>query len=64
MQNSKARELQEEWKEEGDKSCSHPQIVKEYYYSAQTSDYVCTTCGYEGTKEIFEKLRKQSNTDK
>jgi hypothetical protein len=58
MQNSDARELQKEWKEKGNKPCSHPQIEKEYYLGTQTGDYVCTTCGYEGTKESFEKLRK------
>ncbi|MEH7374467.1 hypothetical protein [Neobacillus drentensis] len=64
MQNSAARELKEEWKEKGNKPCSHPQIVKEYILGSQTGDYVCSTCGYEGTKETFEKLRKQLSTDK
>lgn len=58
MQNSAARELREEWEVKGNKPCTHPHIEKEYYLGAQTGDYVCTTCGYEGTKETFENLRK------
>ncbi|MBT2724363.1 hypothetical protein [Bacillus sp. ISL-46] len=64
MQNNDARELQEEWKAKENKPCSHPQIEKEYILGSQTGDFVCSTCGYEGTKETFEKLRKQFNIDK
>jgi len=42
MQMSEAAQLRRNW---GKMPCSHPLIVKEYDNSAQTGDYVCTTCG-------------------
>jgi hypothetical protein len=42
MQFKEANRLRDEW---GSKPCNHPGIEKEYYWGAQTGDYVCTTCG-------------------
>jgi transcription initiation factor TFIIIB Brf1 subunit/transcription initiation factor TFIIB len=42
MQMDEAARLREKW---GDKPCSHPKIMKEYYLGSQTGDKVCTTCG-------------------
>lgn len=42
MQADKAEILRKKW---GNKPCNHPDLDKEYILSAQTGDYICTTCG-------------------
>ncbi len=42
MEYSRAGNLSQAW---GDKPCSHPQLVKEYFLGMKTGDLVCTTCG-------------------
>jgi len=32
-------------KERGDKPCDHPHLSEEFYLSARTGDWACTTCG-------------------
>ncbi len=54
MQHEKAKELEKDW---GNKPCNHPRIEKEYYLGTQTGDYVCTTCGVQGSKSYFEKTK-------
>lgn len=51
MQHDKAKYLREDW---GDKPCEHPSFEKEYYLGADTSDFVCSTCGAEFTREEKE----------
>lgn len=51
MQYEEGAELRKEW---GDKPCSHPTIVKEYYLGSNTGDYICTTCGTSSSKEYFK----------
>jgi len=36
------RRLKSRW---GNKPCSHPRFVKEYYKETPTGDFACTTCG-------------------
>lgn len=54
MQLSEAKRLREEW---GDKPCSHPHLVKEYYLGSHTEDYVCTTCGRSFHRSELDKFK-------
>jgi hypothetical protein len=45
MQLRDAQARQRSWQKKGNPPCDHPHITMEYYLSAQTGDYVCTTCG-------------------
>ncbi len=56
MQFDKANQLRESW---GNKSCSHPNLEKEYYLGSDTSDFVCTTCGETFSKAQKEKIESQ-----
>lgn len=55
MQFDKAKNLREEW---GNKPCDHPSLEKEYYLGADTSDYVCSTCGATFTRQEKEKIEE------
>ncbi|MGF9740073.1 hypothetical protein ABEX38_21935 [Priestia megaterium] len=57
MQYDEGLELQKAW---GDKPCSHPVVVKEYYLGSSTGDRICTTCGRSASKEYFDNLAKTS----
>lgn len=59
IQFDKANEISEKW---GNKPCSHPDIVKEYYLSSQTGDYRCRQCGATFTEQEAKsiKLNKDS----
>lgn len=56
MQSEEAKNRRLEW---GNKHCDHPNFVKEYYFGAQTGDFICSQCGREFTKE--EKNKIESN---
>lgn len=58
IQYDKIEEIKEKW---GNKPCSHPNLEKEYYFSAQTGEYVCTQCGEVFTKEEKDKLVEKEN---
>lgn len=59
IQYDKIEEIKGKW---GNKPCSHPNLEKEYYLSAQTGDYVCAQCGNVFTKEEMDKLVKKENS--
>jgi len=56
MQTDEAMALQRAW---GDKPCSHPHLVKEFYLGSPTGDYVCTTCGEAGSGSGWNKKSHQ-----
>ncbi|QEL70408.1 MULTISPECIES: hypothetical protein [unclassified Bacillus cereus group] len=58
MQSEEAAELRRQWKEAGDKPCSHEITEKEYYLGSNTGDRICTTCGFAAIPADFEKLRR------
>ena len=53
-QHEKANEIEKNW---GDKPCTHPNITKEYYFSAQTGDYRCTQCGATFTEDEIRLIK-------
>lgn len=55
MQYDEGLAIRKEW---GDKPCSHPVVVKEYYLGSNTGDRICTTCGLSASKEYFDNLAK------
>ncbi len=58
IQFEKANEIEEGW---GNKPCSHPNIVKEYYLSRQTGDFRCTQCGATFTEDEVELMKLNKN---
>lgn len=59
MQSKEAQKLRESW---GGKACEHPDLSKEYYLSAATGDFICTTCGAAGFGRNW--VRKEKEADK
>ena len=48
MEQKDAHELRIKWLKLGNKTCNHPDIVKEFWVGSPTGDYVCTQCGEIG----------------
>ena len=60
IQCDKANEIENEW---GDKPCSHPNIVREYYFSSQTGDYRCTQCGATFTEQEVALIKSKKKSE-
>ena len=62
MQMDEAQELRKQWIANGNPTCPHLHLDKEYYLGADTGDYVCTACGRAGSGNNWpEKERTDSN---
>jgi hypothetical protein len=57
MQQKKAANLRDAWRDSGSPPCDHASIDQEYYLGSQTGDWVCTKCGACHTYEEFEQMR-------
>lgn len=48
MELNEGLRLKKTWHENGNPSCSHPDLEKETFNGSKTGDLVCTTCGDSG----------------
>jgi hypothetical protein len=39
--------------------CDHDEVTKEYYFGAQTGDWVCKTCGESFSPSELSELREE-----